>query len=78
MLYIRNMLYNLINAHQPECVNLIQAIVFIEAQHDVFHHVKAFLLFPRQTFAHARVTRSTSGCISATIFIVLIVLRRKR
>lgn len=46
MLYIRNMLHNLINAHQPECVNLIQAIVFIEAQHDVFNHVQAFLLFP--------------------------------
>lgn len=73
---MRNKL-RLLGALQPEGVNLIQAVLLIQAQHDVFHHVQATLLFPGQTFACARVTGASSVRISSTVF-VFTVLRRER
>lgn len=65
----------LIRALQPEGVNFIQAVLFVQAQHDVFRHVQAVLLLPGQTFARARVTGACSVHISS---ILSIVLRRER
>lgn len=61
--------------YQPKGVNLIQAFLLVQTQHDVFDHVQAIPLFPGQTFACAWMTGASSVSISSTL---LIVLRRKR
>lgn len=56
---------------KPESVNFIQPIFLIQAQHDVFHHLQATLLFPGETFACTRVTWISLLPISLTFFSIL-------
>lgn len=62
----------------PEGVDLIQAVLLIQAQHDVLDHVQAFLLLPGQTFSLVRVTTASSVSISSSLFIILLFTSRKR
>lgn len=62
----------------PEGVDLIQAVLLIQAQHDMLDHVQAFLLLPGQTFSLARVTTALSVSISSSLFIILILIFTSR
>lgn len=71
-------LYYLKKKKAPEGVDLIQAILLIQAQHDVLDHVQAFLLLPGETLALARVTTASSVSISSSLFIILIIIFTSR
>ena len=68
----------LIRVFWPECINFLQALIFIQIQHDVFHYVKAILLFLGQTFASTRVTRTCAVPIPSSTCLLVMVLHRER
>lgn len=58
----------------PESVDLIQAVVFIQTQHDVLDHVQTFLLLPGKTFTLAAVTAAWSVSSSFSLFFIILVI----